>query len=37
MRYEFLNIATVQYSEVLVWCQFDAVLGEIGQTHIVAE
>jgi len=36
VRYEFLNIVTVQCSEVHVGCQFDAVVGEIGQTHIVA-
>jgi hypothetical protein len=36
MRYEFLNMATVQCSEGCVECQVDAVFGEIGQTHMVA-
>jgi len=36
MRYEFLYVATVQCSEVRLGCQVDAVLREIGRTHIVA-
>ena len=37
MCYEILNIMTAHCSEVSVGCKVDAVLEEIGQTHVVAQ